>query len=115
MNKTWYKNNKYTLSYMIIFGVILSFIFGIPLEQGLVSQLVSQRVSHLDKQKQVSVGAPTKSISKNSSSKASRVGPQQRGFREEIRQTKQVGGLSTVKLTKPVFLTKKAGVAQAVL
>ena len=75
MNKTWYKNNKYTLSYMIIFGVILSFIFGIPLGTGFG----------------VAIGVSTGGV-----------GPQQRGFREEIRPAKQVGvDTSTVKLTKP--------------
>lgn len=90
MNKTWYKNNKYTLSYMIIFGVILSFIFGIPLGTGFgVAIGVSTGVA-LGQAKQVSVGAPTKSISKrNSSSKASRGGPNKEDFEKKfVKQSK---------------------------
>ncbi|MDU4770275.1 MAG: hypothetical protein E6X74_10820, partial [Staphylococcus lugdunensis] len=64
--------------------VILSFIFGIPLGTGFgVAIGVSTGVA-LGQAKQVGVG------------------PQQRGFREEIRPAKQVGvDTSTVKLTKP--------------
>ncbi|MCH8646960.1 hypothetical protein SHJJP8921_001221 [Staphylococcus lugdunensis] len=64
MNKTWYKNNKYTLSYMIIFGVILSFIFGIPLGTGFgVAIGVSTGVA-LGQAKQVGVDTSTVKLTK---------------------------------------------------